>query len=126
MMNIPTQPARKGALVTVPIDMPAFGMIIPPVPETMKIGMWLPTLWTGADMRTVNVRQALPGQAVDGVVDTSGGGDAFNDEYLAWRVCGSIPADAARAGPRVVARVVTHDGALVPATVLHRFLSPSP
>jgi 2-dehydro-3-deoxygluconokinase len=48
-------------------------------------------------------------------VDTSGGGDSFNGAYLAARVTGASPLEAAREGLALAARVVEHPGALVSA-----------
>ena len=62
---------------------------------------------------------ALPAPAVSEVRDTSGAGDAFNGAYLAARLAGAEPIDAALAGMLVASRVVTHAGAVVPASVSH-------
>ncbi|MGH7022847.1 MAG: sugar kinase [Caulobacteraceae bacterium] len=51
------------------------------------------------------------------VVDTSGAGDAFNGAYLAARLQGSLPADAARAALALAARVVSLPGALPPGAM---------
>jgi len=61
----------------------------------------------------------LSGPTVANVVDTSGAGDAFNGAYLARRLLGGSPADAAQAGLNLAARVVTHSGAIVPSSVSH-------
>ena len=62
---------------------------------------------------------ALPAPAVSEVRDTSGAGDSFNGAYLAARLAGAEPIDAALAGMLVASRVVTHAGAVVPASVSH-------
>ena len=62
---------------------------------------------------------SLPAPPVSEVRDTSGAGDSFNGAYLAARLLGAAPVDAARAGLQVAARVVTHAGAIVPAAVSH-------
>ena len=46
-------------------------------------------------------------------VDTSGGGDSFNGAYLAARLTGAGPAQAAIAGLQLAARVVQQPGALI-------------
>ena len=53
------------------------------------------------------------------VRDTSGAGDSFNGAYLAARLQGAQPREAARAGLEVASRVVTWSGAIVPADISH-------
>jgi 2-dehydro-3-deoxygluconokinase len=62
---------------------------------------------------------ALPTPDTGAVRDTSGAGDSFNGAYLAARLTGASGLDAARAGLAVASRVVTHAGAIVPASVSH-------
>jgi 2-dehydro-3-deoxygluconokinase len=61
----------------------------------------------------------LKNPATKNVVDTSGAGDSFNGVYLAKRLQGFSPSQAAEAAVRVASRVVTHAGALVPIHVSH-------
>lgn len=61
---------------------------------------------SGEGMQPLRPPMAVP-------VDTSGGGDSFNGAYLAARLAGLGPAEAARAGLDLAARVVEHRGALV-------------
>lgn len=61
----------------------------------------------------------VPSHLVESVIDTSGAGDAFNGAYLAKRLQGLTPVQAAEAGLRVASRVVTHAGAVVPSNVSH-------
>lgn len=49
---------------------------------------------------------------VEQVVDTSGAGDSFSGAYLAARLAGKSPGDAARAGLALAAYVVTQPGAI--------------
>ena len=55
---------------------------------------------------------------VDAVVDTTGAGDAFNAAYLAARLKGLDPEDAARRGCALGARVVAHRGAIIPRAAM--------
>jgi 2-dehydro-3-deoxygluconokinase len=64
-------------------------------------------------------RTQLPGPRVDSVVDTSGAGDAFNGVYLANRLQGRSPRQAAEHALLVAARVVRHAGAIIPASASH-------
>ena len=62
-------------------------------------------------------------QTVDAVhvatpVDTTGAGDSFNGGYLAARLAGHAPADAARRAHKVAAAVVQVRGALAPFDTL--------
>lgn len=59
----------------------------------------------------------IPAMTVD-AVDTTGAGDAFNGGYLAARLAGHAPAEAARRGHRVAAAVVQVRGALARFDVL--------
>jgi 2-dehydro-3-deoxygluconokinase len=73
----------------------------------------------GCAVSDATVRAQLLSPAVSRVIDTSGAGDAFNGAYLAKRLQGSAPAQAAEAGLLVASRVVAHAGAIVPACVSH-------
>jgi len=60
----------------------------------------------GADVEVAPERVAHP-------VDTTGAGDGFNAGYLAARLHGAGPVEAARRGHRVAARVIQAHGGLV-------------
>src|SRR5262245_3028229 len=47
-------------------------------------------------------------------VDTTAAGDSFNAAYIAARMSGQGPADAAAAAHRLAAQVIRHRGALMP------------
>lgn len=68
----------------------------------------------GVRLRMGETVVPLPTQAVK-VVDTSGAGDSFNGAYLAARLRGQSPLDAAKAGLAMAARVVGQPGAIIPA-----------
>ncbi|TGQ69391.1 MAG: sugar kinase [Mesorhizobium sp.] len=62
--------------------------------------------------------QEVPAIHVATPVDTTGAGDSFNGGYLAARLAGFGPADAARRAHRVAAGVVQVRGALAPFETL--------
>lgn len=66
----------------------------------------------GCLVRSRDVTCALPTKAV-AVVDTSGAGDSFNGAYLAARLKGAAPNEAANAGLAMAARVVAQPGAII-------------
>jgi len=60
----------------------------------------------------------VQGALASRVVDTSGAGDSFNGAYLAARLRGAAPAEAAKAGLAMAAEVVGHPGAIIPRSSL--------
>ena len=52
------------------------------------------------------------------VVDTTAAGDSFAAAYLAARLGGANPVDAARAGHRLAGVVVCHPGAIIPRSAM--------
>ena len=58
------------------------------------------------------------GPVRDTVVDTTAAGDSFAAAYLAARLGGADPVDAAQAGHRLAGAVVCHRGAIIPLTAM--------
>ncbi|NWB26602.1 sugar kinase [Pseudomonas gingeri] len=56
----------------------------------------------------------VPAQKVETVVDTTAAGDSFSAGYLASRLTGGNPQQAALAGHRLASRVIQVRGALIP------------
>jgi 2-dehydro-3-deoxygluconokinase len=59
---------------------------------------------------------AVPVAAAVEAVDTTAAGDSFNAAYLAARLAGAAPAEAARAGNALAGIVIRHRGAIAPRT----------
>ncbi|AHG41375.1 ketodeoxygluconokinase [Pseudomonas syringae CC1557] len=57
-------------------------------------------------------------QKVEHIVDTTAAGDSFSAAYLAARLGGEHPRQAAEAGHRLAGVVIQHPGALVPKSVM--------
>ena len=52
------------------------------------------------------------------VVDTTAAGDSFAAAYLAARLDGAVPVEAARAGHRLAGVVVCYPGAIIPRAAM--------
>jgi 2-dehydro-3-deoxygluconokinase len=59
------------------------------------------------------VHEVAP-QPVKDVIDTTAAGDSFGAAYMAARLSGKGPEDAARAGHRLAGTVIRHRGAIIP------------
>ncbi|CAM3076240.1 ketodeoxygluconokinase [Pseudomonas floridensis] len=69
-------------------------------------------------VETGGKRFEIPAQSVARVVDTTAAGDSFSAAYLAARLKGEHPQQAAEAGHRLASVVIQHPGALVPQSVM--------
>ncbi|MEE4371272.1 sugar kinase [Pseudomonas alliivorans] len=69
-------------------------------------------------VETDGKRFEIPTQKVERVVDTTAAGDSFSAAYLAARLKGEHPQQAAEAGHRLAGIVIRHPGALVPKSVM--------
>lgn len=72
----------------------------------------------GCFMSATNFTGEIAAEPVDRVVDSTAAGDSFNAGYLASRLLGADPAEAARLGNRLAARVIAHPGAIIPAEAI--------
>ncbi|KPG73186.1 sugar kinase [Pseudomonas libanensis] len=65
-------------------------------------------------IRCAGERFVVPALKVEKVVDTTAAGDSFSAGYLAGRLKGESPQEAALAGHRLASRVIQVSGALIP------------
>lgn len=63
------------------------------------------------------VLELVPSQKVT-VVDTTSAGDSFNAGFLAARLRGATPSQAAQAGHRLASAVIQHRGAIIPVAAM--------
>ena len=85
-----------------------------------KLGVSEVVVKSGADgayLLVDGVAEHVPAHPVERVVDTTAAGDSFAGGYLAARVAGQMPPEAARIAVEVAATVVSHPGAIIPSTV---------
>jgi 2-dehydro-3-deoxygluconokinase len=68
----------------------------------------------GAHVRAGGEVVHVPARAVERVVDTTAAGDAFSGGYLAARLAGRAPREAAELAAGVAAVVIGHPGAIAP------------
>jgi 2-dehydro-3-deoxygluconokinase len=71
----------------------------------------------GAIVVAAGVATAVPVLKTVTPVDTTAAGDSFNAAYLAARLKGQAPAEAARAGHALAGIVIQHRGAIVPRII---------
>ena len=63
-------------------------------------------------------QQTIAAEPVDHVVDTTAAGDSFAAAYLAARLAGAEPAEAAQSGHHLAGAVVRHRGAIIPRSAM--------
>jgi 2-dehydro-3-deoxygluconokinase len=63
-------------------------------------------------------REVRPPPVTQPVVDTTAAGDSFSAAYLAARLAGAEPVEAARAGHRLAGVVVCYAGAIIPRAAM--------
>jgi 2-dehydro-3-deoxygluconokinase len=68
----------------------------------------------GCIVRAGGTDVTVPAEPVARVVDTTAAGDSFSAAYLAARLGGAVPVEAARAGHQLAGAVVGHRGAIIP------------
>lgn len=68
----------------------------------------------GSVVRYDGEKHTVKAESVSRVMDTTAAGDSFSAAYLAARLNGAAPVDAARAGHRLAGVVVGHRGAIIP------------
>ena len=72
----------------------------------------------GSVVRHDGVEHAVKADPVSKVVDTTAAGDSFAAAYLAARLDGIAPVEAALAGHRLAGVVIGHRGAIIPRAAM--------
>ena len=75
----------------------------------------------GCEIATSSSGQHVPAIPAN-VVDTTAAGDSFNAAYIAARMVGANPKDAALAGHRLASTVIQHSGAIIPKNAMPKVL----
>lgn len=70
--------------------------------------------------------EVRPDPVTQPVVDTTAAGDSFSAAYIAARLAGAEPVEAARAGHRLAGVVVCHPGAIIPRAAMPTNILPGP
>jgi 2-dehydro-3-deoxygluconokinase len=87
------------------------------IARTRALGVAEVVVTCGGDPAVVwhdgTVHEVAPEPVTD-VVDTTAAGDSFGAAYMAARLAGKGPDDAARAGHRLAGTVIRHRGAIIP------------
>lgn len=72
-------------------------------------------------IRYRNEQVSVPAQKVSRVVDTTAAGDSFGAAYLAARVTGCTPVEAAVAGHQLASTVIQYEGAIIDNAAMSAF-----
>lgn len=67
-------------------------------------------------------QQEIPANKVSNVIDTTAAGDSFSAGYLACRILGGSPAEAANAGHLLAGTVIQHRGAIIPSDAMPQLI----
>ena len=78
----------------------------------------------GCLVSTKNIREQVATTVRNKPLDTTGAGDSFNAGYLASRLSGIEPVEAARRAHRLAGNVIMHPGAIIPRDAMPRELIP--
>ncbi|ENU1227318.1 sugar kinase [Providencia rettgeri] len=65
-----------------------------------------------------NERIEVPANKISHVVDTTAAGDSFSAGYLACRILGGNPCEAAKSGHLLAGTVIQHRGAIIPSEAM--------
>jgi 2-dehydro-3-deoxygluconokinase len=69
-------------------------------------------------VRAQGIDQVVRTKVIERVVDTTAAGDSFAAAYLAARLCGAGPVEAAKAGHRLAGAVICYPGAIIPLAAM--------
>lgn len=87
----------------------------------------LKLLKPAAMVRLEGVSQEVKAEPVTmPIVDTTAAGDSFSAAYVAARLAGAEPVEAARAGHRLAGVVICYPGAIIPRSVMPANILPKP
>jgi 2-dehydro-3-deoxygluconokinase len=107
------------ALITLDDDVALYGLddVRDVIERTHTLGVGEVVVKRGAGSAVVShdgqVHEVAP-EPVKDVIDTTAAGDSFGAAYMAARLSGQGPEDAARAGHRLAGTVIRHRGAIIP------------
>lgn len=65
-----------------------------------------------------NQQQEVPAYKVNNIIDTTAAGDSFSAGYLACRILGGTPTEAANTGHLLAGTVIQHRGAIIPSDAM--------